>query len=305
MSLAAERRHFAAGVVLAVALAAASGHAQSERDARTRTIYVTATDSKFAPVTDLVMRDFTVRQDGHPRELISVDMATMPLQIAVIVDDNGTGLFRSALARFIQRLQGRAEMSLSVVVGQVMPVVPFTTNAATLVRGLERVGARPGTPDGGQLLEGILQATRDLSKRRAARPVIVALTVGGEEHSSVPGRYVLEQLEQSGATLHVVSVAASALRSTVPVRRAADLLESNLALQQVLGDGPKQSGGRSVEIVATTGAVDGLQQIADSLVNQYVVVYSRPSPEKPNEKLAVTVNRRGVHISVPARLPNR
>jgi hypothetical protein len=196
-------------------------------------------------------------------------------------------------------------LSLSVVTGQVMQLVPYTTSFDMLAHGLSRVGVRPGTPDGGQLLEGILQSAKQLADRGAARPVIVALTVGGEEHSSVPGRYVLEVLEKSGATLHVVSVAASALRSTVPVRRAADLLESNLGLQQVLGDGPRQSGGRSIEIVATTGAVDGLQQIAEAMINQYAVVYSRPSPERPNEKIAVSVNRAGVHVRTPDRLPGR
>lgn len=296
------RTRIAAGLLLSATLTATGTAAQIERDSRTRTIYVTATTGKFAPVTDLLPRDFVVKQEGREREVISAELATTLMQVAVIVDDNGTGIFRSPLARFFQHLHGHAEMSLSVVTGQVMQVVPQTTSLDIIARGLGRIGARPGTPDGGQLLEGILQAAKQLSERRAERPVIVALTVGGEEHSSVPGRYVLDVLEKSGATLHVVSIAASALRSTVPVRRAADLLESNLSLQQVLGDGPKQSGGRNVEIVATTGAVDGLQQIAEAMINQYAVVYSRPSPERPHEKINVSVKRSGVHVRTSERL---
>ena len=34
------------------------------------------------------------------------------MQIDVIVDDNGTGLFRASLARFVQRMEGRAVMAL-------------------------------------------------------------------------------------------------------------------------------------------------------------------------------------------------
>ena len=41
----------------------------------------------------------------------------------------------------------------------------------------------------------------DLDKRKASRPIIVALTVGGEEHSTLPAHHVLDNLRQSGAAL--------------------------------------------------------------------------------------------------------
>ena len=69
--------------------------------------------------------------------------------------------------------------------------------------------------------------------------------------------FVLDQLRKSGATLHVFSVASSALRATVAAKAPRDLLQENMHLNRVLGDGPKQTGGRHQQIVASTGALHG------------------------------------------------
>ena len=57
---------------------------------------------------------------------------------------------------------------------------------------------------------------------------------------------VLNQLRQSGATMNVVTIATS--QAAAGVGLLAD--ESNR--EQVLGDGAKQSGGRRVEVSATS-----------------------------------------------------
>ena len=71
-------------------------------------------------------------------------------------------------------------MALSSVVGQTMKVVDYTTRLDALNNGLATLNARPGTPDGGQLLEGIAEAAIDLRRKEAMRPVIIALTVAAK-----------------------------------------------------------------------------------------------------------------------------
>ena len=82
---------------------------------RTNTIFVTATAENGAPIVDLVADDLAIKEDGKDRDILKVEMARVPMQIAIIVDDNGSGIFRSGLVNFVQQLQGRAEMSLSSV----------------------------------------------------------------------------------------------------------------------------------------------------------------------------------------------
>jgi hypothetical protein len=279
--------------------------AQSVRAGMTRTVFVSATDRSGVPVLGLTGPDFVVKEGGKVREVLQAGPATTPMKIAILIDDNGTGLFRYGVGRFIQRLHGHAEFALSTVTGQHLKIVDYTADGEALGDALAGLVARPATADGGQLLEGIYETARDLERRKVQRSVIVVLTVGGEEHSPLPAHHVLDQLRKSGASLDVVSVSSSALRSLAAVQKPSALLGENLNLSEVLGDGPKQSGGRRDEIVASAGLVAGLQQLAETLLTQYSVAYTRPEGARGSDKLSVSVKRPGVSVRAPVRVPDR
>lgn len=293
-------------VVLVIASVSVSARGQSARDREIapdlRTVYVTVTDKGGAPVTDLTADDFVVKEGGKERDVVNAAVSNVPLRIAIIVDDNGTGIFRYGVAKFIERLQGLAEFSLSTITVQQMKLVDFTANGAALSGAINQLVARPATNDGGQLLEGIYDTAKDFQKRFARRPVIVALTVGGEEHSTVPAHHVLDELQKSGAALHVIAVNSSALRAMAVAQKPGALLEENMNLNEVLGDGSKQTGGSRGEIVASAGIVSGLQQLAEELRTQYAVSFSRADKPRSNDKLNVSVKRAGVNVRAPMKL---
>lgn len=272
---------------------------------RTNTVYVSVTEQTGVPVLDLAPDDFAIKEDGKVREILHARVASGPLQIMIIVDDNGTGLFRSGLVQFVQQFQGRGEIALSSVTGQTQLLVDYTKDIDKVVNAAVTLSARPGTNDGGQLLEGIFQAAREQEKREAPRPVIVALTVGGEEHSTLPAHHVLDQIAKSGSVLYVIQVAGASLRPTVPITQSRQLLGENLNLSEVLGEGPKQSGGWRETIAAAPGIVQGLRRIAAALKNQYAVEYSRPPQGKALEKLDVSVKRRGLNLRAPTKVAGR
>ncbi len=292
-------------VLVASGVLAAQSTPLAPLQERTNTVFVTALEEHGGPVVDLDATDFTVKEDGKNRDVLRAELSRVPMQIAIIVDDNGTGIFRSGLVSFVQLLQGRAVISLSSVVGQTQKLVDYTTDVQKLTTAIIALSARPGTPDGGQLLEGIFQTAKDQEKREATRPVIVAVTVGGEEHSTLPAHHVLDQLAKSGSTMYVISVASSALRSTRQIDKPSSLLDENLNLSEVLGEGPKQSGGSREVIVAATGITQGLQRIAAELKSQYAVDYSRPAKGKSTERLNVSLKRRGVTLRAPSKVPGR
>jgi VWFA-related protein len=292
---------------LIVAVSTSALRAQTPREAElarglTRTVYVTVTDKSGYPVKDLTAGDFVVKEGGKPRDVVSAGVTNVPMRIAIIVDDNGTGIFRYGIAKFIERLQGTAEFALSTINVQQMKLVDFTANGDLLAAAINKLVARPGANDGGQLLEGIYDTAKDFQKRFARRPVIVALTVGGEEHSTVPAHHVLDELQKSGASLHVIAVSSSALRGTMVAQKPGALLEENMNLSEVLGDGSKQTGGTRGEIVASAGIVVGLRQLAEELRSQYAVSFSRADKPKSNDKLNVSVKRAGVNVRAPIRL---
>jgi hypothetical protein len=287
-----------AALVLANALGAGA-------EQHTRRVYVSALDRNGAVVTDLTAAEVTVKEGGKNREVTALRPATEPLQVAILVDDNGTGLFRVPVARFIEGLLGRAEFSVITVAGQPQKLTPFTGNSDTLRDAINQLIARPGSPDGGQLLSGIYESALDFERRQVQRPVILALTVGGEEHTPLPPHHVLDQLRKSGASLHVVSVIGSTQRTTAPANRPSDLLNDNLGLNEVLGDGPKRSGGRREQIPALAGAVTGLQQLAEALKRQYVVEYTLPEGVKPSDRFSIATTRKDVTLRAPTHVPDK
>jgi len=279
--------------------------ASTTTEPRTRKVYVTALDGKGSVVTDLTAADFAVKEGGKEREIVKAEVATAPMQVAVIVDDNGSGLFRVPVANFLNKLLGHGEFAISTVNGQTMKVVDYTKDVQALRAAIDKLMARPATPDGGQLLEGISEAALELTKRKAERPVIVALSVPADEQSPLSARQVLNQLRDSGASLHVISVAASAIRSTSATTKPSDALEGPINIGEVLGDGPKQSGGRRDEIVAAAGIVEGLVKVADDLLGQYAISYTLPDGVKPDERFSITTKRKGVTLRAPSRIPDR
>ena len=106
--------------------------------------------------------------------------------------------------------------------------------------------------------------------------MIIALSVPGEEHTTLPARHVLDKLKDSGASLHVFLVAGSAGRPMANVTKPSALLEENMNLGEVLGDGSKQSGGTREDVVASAGGLIGLQRLAEDLLHQYVIDYDLP-----------------------------
>ena len=290
---------------LALAALVLASPLSADAQDRARRVYFNAVDRNGAAVTDLTAADVTVKEGGKTVGVTALRTAAEPLQIAILVDDNGTGLFRVPVGRFIEGLLGRAEFSIITVTGQPRALTPFTGNSDTLREAIGQLIARPGSPDGGQLLSGIHETAIDFERRQVARPIIVALTVGGEEHTPLPPHAVLDQLRKSGAALHVVSVLGSTLRSTAPANRASDLLNENLGLHEVLGDGPRRSGGRREEVPAIAGALTGLQQLAESLKRQYVVEYTLPAGARPSDRFSITTRRRDVTLRAPTHIPDK
>jgi len=276
-------------------------------------VYVSASDKSGSPVTDLQAADFEVKQGGKAQEIVSVSQATAPLRVALLVADQGTGAFQLGLLKFMQKLVGHAEFAITSVIVQPEKVVDYSTDTDVLSKALDRVGRR-GREVGGQLMEAIEEATKDV-RREGKRPVIVVMRLGREGQSQITGDKLREQLRKSGAILYVVSTvgadkpAASQATGADAVSvqqgqlRDDELRDSAFSLAQVLGDGSKESGGRHEQVVSTT-LVTVMEQVADELLHQYEVTYAVTGTPKPGDKISVSSKRKGVIIRAPARLPD-
>ena len=146
--------------------------------ASSRTVHVTALDKQGNPVTGMEAAEFEVKVGGKKVEVLSAGPADMPMRIAMLVGDAGTGGFQGGIAAFIRKLSGRAEFALISVVVQPETIVDYSSDSSLLQGGLRRIGPR-GLERGAQMLETIQHATTHV-RREATRPVIVVMRVGGE-----------------------------------------------------------------------------------------------------------------------------
>jgi hypothetical protein len=284
-------------VLLVPALAAAPQMAR-------RTVYVTAVDRNGRPVPGLTAKDFRIKEDGRVREVDRVEVATQPMQIALLLDDGGPslGAIRQAAGEFIERLQGGSAFSLVTTGGRPQTRVNFTEDPRVLYGALKNLFANP-TPTT-RFLDALVEAARNLERRRATRPVIVAIIAEGEEQSDIRADVVLQAVQQGHAMFYYIGLGLPVISGTPPpvqANRSADLATAQRNV--VIGAAPKNSGGRSEQVLQPSGVLPMMEQFAAELaVRQYAVTYfTNGGPGK----LEVDTPRPGVKLRAPARVGDK
>jgi VWFA-related protein len=267
-------------------------------DARTRSIYVSVLDNKDAPVTGLKAADFQVREDGAAREVLRAEPATAPLQIVLLVDDSqamnaALQPMREGLTKFVDKMQGHAEIGIVTVGERSTSLVQPTTDVNALKRGITRIFARPGS--GAYMLDGIQDVSQGFQRREAERPHIIGITMDTVEFSNLQWQMVLKTLNASGAALHMLSLG-------MPSSSMSDEMRN---LNQTIAEGTKDTGGRRDQVLATSGIPEALLRVADDLLQQYVVTYGRPERLIPPEKLQVTVSKPDVTVRARTRVAGK
>jgi von Willebrand factor type A domain len=284
-------RLFLGALVVAALAMMWPGHltAQTPRKA----MYVSVVDDAGAPVKDLGVPDFIIREDNVSREVLRVEPALEPMQIAILVDNSSAARdnishMRTALPSFVAALTDgpagqKNEVSIIAIGERPTVLADYSTSRAALQKGIDRIWSLRDT--GAYLLDGIPEVCQGFKKREAARPVIVALTAeAGPEFSNRQHDQVIEPLKATGAAFNALVIG----------RPSSSLSSEARERNMVLDEGPRVTGGARMDILAVEGLEMRLKQLADQLMHQYKVTYARPESLIPPERFTVATNKPGL-----------
>jgi VWFA-related protein len=253
---------------------------------------VSVLDQAGAPVKGLGPDAFVVREDGRQVEVLRVSPATQPVDLAILVDNSQAATpyiqdMRDALEAFINRMARNGHHVATIGLADRPTILTdYTNNPAMATKGVNRLFAQPGS--GTTLLDAIVETSRGLQKRENERRVMLVVTSEGTDFSVPNHPRALDAIKASGAMFNALVI-------TRP--GGADLTtDEGRSRGIVLDEGPRNSGGRTTQLLSSMALKGELDRVATELENQYQLVYARSASLIPADKIEVSVKQPGLTV---------
>jgi len=272
------------------------------------------------PVRGLAPDEFIVEEDGERREVLRLAQGDIPMQVALLVDDN-LGLTRS-----LSHIRtGLRELVDALPDDQFMTFITFGDEMRTVV-GLtqDRDRIRDAVNEfvlfsesSGFMSNALVETARSLQRQGATRPIIILITTEGSNAALTrvgPGprisgpvspqagqglgaEQVFRVLRDTRAAVYAMIV--RGVGNPTFSRNATDAVRFGL-LQAGIGETdranileqlPRVTGGVRQELVTTSSFSPLLLRVANELTHQYLVMYARPPGLVPPTEIDVGVTR--------------
>ena len=221
-------------------------------------------------VSDLTVDSFSVFEDGAPQTIAFFNQQDTPVTVGLLVDSSGSmrtvrEFVAAAAASFAAGSNPRDEIFALTFGDDVRAALPqsdpFTSDSATLQRALfAAITARGRTA----LYDAVAQGLRYMDAGTHERKVLVAVSDGGDNASSVTFDEIVRNVRRSNALIYTVIVR-DPLETEANPRRLRRLAE--------------QSGGEAFEPHDIGQVPSVLEHIARDIRNMYTLGYA-PAPDK-------------------------
>ena len=281
----------------ALATGAAAFLADDQRTTNQQKVYVSVVDKKGLPVETLGVADLTIKEDGAAREVLKVEQATAPMQIALLVDTSSTTQgtvtdMRTSLKAFATAIWAKSpdtQIALYSFGERPGLEVDYSSSAVNLERRIDRLFAATGS--GAYFIDAVIEASAGLRKRKATRAVIVAyVDENGPEFSNRRHDVVYEAVASAQSSLWVVARQAFSNSTATPENRERAM---------VIGDVTTRSGGRNAMIFDGSALKLKFGDVATQLLSQFVVTYGRVESLVPPEKLEIRLTNSELRLASP------
>ena len=265
----------------------------SEAEVLSRTVTVTVTDEKGAPVSGLAREDVALIENGVARDVVSFGLDRRPLTVVFLLDTSEAmqPAYRlhvvPAVTAFFSGLPEGTQFALWTLGERPQKRVDYTDDVARVDQALKRVAPAGGST----LLDGLMEATKDLSKKEGEHSAVVVVSATGPEFSSTYRERVVQSALLPDTTF--LSVLLEEGTTDNENRTNYDFVLDGLA---------KKSGGVLANTLSSMGLDRELKGLLACLTAQYRLTYATP-PELKQRKLEVTVAHPGTKVRIQSPPP--
>jgi VWFA-related protein len=262
--------------------------------AEVRTLSVTVTDDKGAPLRGLAAEEVVVLENGVARAVTRMQPDERPLTVALLLDTSApmASIYRLHLVdpviQFLSRLPSGSRFAVWTLGDRPQKVVDYTSEATEAARALRRV-----IPVGGNtLLDALVEAAEELKKQEGERTALVVVSGSGIGFANRDRRSVVDKMKGAPATVLAVQFDEA---GDPGVQGSGPDQVGRMDYDYVLGTLTKESGGLWERPLSSMGVDRALRKVSSELSGQYRLTYDATQKDA---KLEVQVARPGAKVRV-------
>ncbi len=275
-------------------------------------VYSIVREKKGRLISDLKKEDFELFEDGARQQIRYFSRETdTPLTMGILIDTSPSqvrvlGIEQEEAKRFLHQVM-RPKKDLTCVIHfdlEVELIQDFTDNLSYLARAIDdtviRGGASGPLPSplptssvgGTHLYDAVYLASREMMKGQVGRKVLIVLSDGVDQGSSVKRQRAIEAAQKADVIIYSVDVPDPSFywRRGGGFRGSSSLKKFS-----------EQTGGQVIRVKSPEKTAAAFQEIADELRTQYLLGYTPTNINRDGSFRRIRVKVRGRNLKIQAR----
>ncbi|MDT7543236.1 MAG: Ca-activated chloride channel [Acidobacteriota bacterium] len=273
---------------------------------QTMRLNASVTDQHGRAVAGLKPSDFSITENGQPREVTEVTEARAPFNLVLLLDVSGSiedrlDFIRKAALSFVNTVGADDRIAIISFHDDVQVISDFTTDKRLLQERVKQIDAGGATALYDALAYTLVNTLKPL---RGERTAIVVLSDGDDNHSFIPFSNVLEATVESGALIYPLYVPSGLIPASngTEATSTADPVRTRFLTLTTRADSEghrlaEVSGGVYYPITRIDELQRAYTDVAAQLRTSYTITYTSAATDAATQqRVRIRVNRDGATV---------